>query len=75
MTLSSLATTRVEDVAAARRSPSDPLWLQLYVFKDRSITESFVKRAEASGMGGGVACVMCVVRCGMCDVCYAVWHV
>ena len=44
--VSTLATTRLEDVAAASRGPK---WFQLYVHKDRDLTRSLVERAEASG--------------------------
>lgn len=46
MIVSSLSTTPLEDIAHAA---STPLWFQLYVYKDRSLTESVVKRAEAAG--------------------------
>ena len=45
--VSTLATTRLEDVAAA--SPG-PKWFQLYVHKDRGFTRSLVERAEAAGL-------------------------
>jgi 4-hydroxymandelate oxidase len=44
--VSTLATTRLEDVAAA--SPG-PKWFQLYVHKDRGFTRELVERAQASG--------------------------
>jgi len=46
MILSSLANTSIEDVAAVCTAP---LWFQLYVYKDRAITEGVVARAEAAG--------------------------
>jgi 4-hydroxymandelate oxidase len=46
MAVSTLATTSLEDVAAAA---AGPLWFQLYVYKDRGVTESLVRRAEAAG--------------------------
>jgi 4-hydroxymandelate oxidase len=46
MTLSTLANTSIEDVAAVA---SGPLWFQLYVYKDRGITKSLVQRAEVAG--------------------------
>jgi 4-hydroxymandelate oxidase len=46
MTLSTLSTTRLEDVAQAATSP---LWYQLYVYKDREVTRDLVQRAEAAG--------------------------
>jgi 4-hydroxymandelate oxidase len=44
--LSTLSTTRVEDVVAAA---SGPVWFQLYVYKDRGATRALVERAEAAG--------------------------
>jgi 4-hydroxymandelate oxidase len=44
---STLSTHCIEDIAAA--SAGAPLWFQLYVFRDRSITEELVRRAEAAG--------------------------
>ncbi|MDX1991533.1 MAG: alpha-hydroxy acid oxidase [bacterium] len=50
MILSSLSTTPLEDVAqAAAQAATAPLWFQLYVYKDRGLTESVVRRAEAAG--------------------------
>ncbi|HEY7351061.1 MAG TPA: alpha-hydroxy acid oxidase [Ktedonobacterales bacterium] len=46
MAVSTLATTTLEDVAAAA---SGPLWFQLYVNKDREITRALVQRAKAAG--------------------------
>jgi 4-hydroxymandelate oxidase len=46
MVVSTLATTTLEDVAAAA---SVPLWFQLYVYKDREITRALVERAKAAG--------------------------
>lgn len=47
MVLSTLSTTGIEDVAAAA-APRAP-WLQVYVFRDRGITEALVRRAVAAG--------------------------
>ena len=47
MTLSTLASTSIEDVAAA--APGAPRWFQLYVFRDRALTAALVARAEAAG--------------------------
>jgi 4-hydroxymandelate oxidase len=47
LVVSTMATTRVEDIAAA--SGGGPLWFQLYVFKDRGLTRALVARAEAAG--------------------------
>lgn len=46
MVLSTLATQSVEDVVAAA---TGPVWFQLYVYKDRAVTEALVRRAEAAG--------------------------
>jgi 4-hydroxymandelate oxidase len=46
MTLSSLSTRRLEDVAAAANGP---LWFQLYINKDRGFTRELVQRAIAAG--------------------------
>jgi 4-hydroxymandelate oxidase len=46
MTLSTLATTSIEDLAAAA---SAPWWFQLYVYRDRGATRDLVQRAEAAG--------------------------
>lgn len=47
MTLSSLSTVSMEEVAAS--APSGLRWYQLYVYKDRSVTMNLVKRAEKAG--------------------------
>ena len=46
MVLSSFATTRIEDVAGATRSP---WWFQLYSMPDRAFTKDLIQRAEAAG--------------------------
>ena len=46
MCLSVMATTPLEDVAAAAGAP---LWLQLYIFRDRGLTTELVQRAKAAG--------------------------
>ena len=46
MVVSTLATTRLEEVAALG---SGPLWFQLYVQPDRAFTLDLVRRAEAAG--------------------------
>ncbi|NWT00874.1 HAOX1 oxidase, partial [Mionectes macconnelli] len=50
MMLSSWATSSIEEVAAA--APEGLLWLQLYMYKDREVTESLVRRAERAGYRG-----------------------
>ena len=47
MTLSSLSTVSLEEVAAA--APSGLRWFQLYVYKDRKVTLDLVRRAERAG--------------------------
>ena len=46
MVLSTLSTCSIEDVAEAS---TGNLWFQLYVYRDRDLTASLVKRAEAAG--------------------------
>jgi isopentenyl diphosphate isomerase/L-lactate dehydrogenase-like FMN-dependent dehydrogenase len=46
LVVSTLATTSLEDVAAAAPGPR---WFQLYVHKDRGFTRSLVERAQAAG--------------------------
>jgi 4-hydroxymandelate oxidase len=46
MTVSTLSTTSVEDIA---RASAGPLWFQLYVYKDRGATRALVERVEAAG--------------------------
>lgn len=53
--VSTIATTRLEEVAAV--APGAPRWFQLYVYKDRAVTEELVARAEASGYGAIVLTV------------------
>ncbi|KFU84799.1 Hydroxyacid oxidase 1, partial [Chaetura pelagica] len=50
MMLSSWATSTIEEVAEA--APAGLHWLQLYVYKDREVTKSLVKRAERAGYKG-----------------------
>jgi len=45
MIASTLSTCSLEEIAAAA---TGPLWFQLYVYKDRGMTEELVARAEAS---------------------------
>jgi 4-hydroxymandelate oxidase len=54
MTLSTLSTASVEDVRAATNRP---LWFQLYVHQDRSVTRALVERVEALGYGALVLTV------------------
>lgn len=52
--LSTLSTVPLEEIAHIR---PNPLWFQLYVYKDRAITRDLVERAEASGYGALVVTV------------------
>jgi isopentenyl diphosphate isomerase/L-lactate dehydrogenase-like FMN-dependent dehydrogenase len=49
MCLSTLATATLGEVAAA--APDGPRWFQLYVFRDRGVTRSFVEQAVEHGYG------------------------
>lgn len=49
MVVSTLGTIRLEDVAAA--APTAPRWFQVYIHKDRELTEAMVRRAVAAGYG------------------------
>jgi 4-hydroxymandelate oxidase len=46
MCCSTVASTTLEDVAAAA---TGPIWFQLYVYRDREVTRDLVRRAEAAG--------------------------
>lgn len=46
MILSTLSNSDVEDVVKASQKQ---IWFQLYVFKDRAVTESLIERVEAAG--------------------------
>jgi 4-hydroxymandelate oxidase len=46
MCVSTIASTPLEEVAAAA---TGPLWFQLYVYKDREVTRDLVARAQAAG--------------------------
>ena len=47
MMLSSWATSTIEEVSLA--GEGGVLWLQLYIYKDRELTLSLVRRAEEAG--------------------------
>ena len=55
MCLSTLATATPAEVAAA--APDAPRWFQLYVFRDRGVTRSFVEQAVDHGYGAIVLTV------------------
>lgn len=42
--IATLATTSIEDIRAG--APDTTLWLQLYIFKNRNLTKSLIRRAE-----------------------------
>lgn len=46
MMVATLSTRALEEVAEAA---TGPLWFQLYVYKDRAVSETLVRRAEAAG--------------------------
>ena len=46
MVVSTFSSRTLEDVAAAA---SGPLWLQIYCFRRREVTEALIRRAEAAG--------------------------
>ena len=46
ITLATLSTSSIEEAMAVA---TGPVWFQLYVFKDRKVSASLVKRAEAAG--------------------------
>lgn len=54
MTLSTLSTRPMEEVAAAA---SGPAWFQLYVYRDREATKELVRRAEDAGFSALVLTV------------------
>ncbi|RUS31750.1 hypothetical protein BC938DRAFT_477172 [Jimgerdemannia flammicorona] len=50
MVLSTYSNTSLEDVIACRQDgAASPYWFQLYVYKERSISEKLVRRAERAG--------------------------
>jgi 4-hydroxymandelate oxidase len=55
MTLSSIASSTIEEVAQA--APGAPQWFQLYVYRDRGVTKELVERAVAAGYSGLVLTV------------------
>lgn len=46
-TMSTLSTSSIEEVANA--APNTIKWFQLYIYKDRKITKSLIRRAESNG--------------------------
>lgn len=54
MVLSTLSTTSFKEV---RSNVKTPLWFQLYIYRDRKITENLIQLAESSGYTGIVLTV------------------
>ncbi|CAL1280270.1 unnamed protein product [Larinioides sclopetarius] len=52
MILSSFASTRLEEVALAAQKSSIHLWMQIYIFDNRTLTTTLIRRAEMSGFKG-----------------------
>ncbi|TRY92475.1 hypothetical protein DNTS_028182 [Danionella cerebrum] len=50
MMLSSWSTSSIEEVASA--APDALRWMQIYIYKDRELTKSLVRRAEDAGYKG-----------------------
>ncbi|XP_071080909.1 2-Hydroxyacid oxidase 1-like [Haliotis cracherodii] len=53
--LSTVSTFSIEDIAVG--APNSVRWFQLYIFKERSLTETLVRRAEAAGFSALVLTV------------------
>jgi L-lactate dehydrogenase (cytochrome) len=56
-TLSTVATTTIEDVADGVRGGPADLWFQLYILRDAGLTKELVDRAAAAGYRGLVVTV------------------
>uniref|UniRef100_L7M195 (S)-2-hydroxy-acid oxidase n=1 Tax=Rhipicephalus pulchellus TaxID=72859 RepID=L7M195_RHIPC len=55
MIVSSMSTASMEDIRAS--APDCLLWQQMYIFKNRSLTESMIRRAEYQGFAAIVVTV------------------
>jgi len=55
MTVSMMSSLSMEEIAG--KSGHDQLWLQCYIFKNRRLTETLIKRAERAGFKGLVLTV------------------
>ncbi|KAL3218409.1 hypothetical protein MRX96_005919 [Rhipicephalus microplus] len=55
MIVSAMSTATMEDIRAS--APECLLWQQMYIFKNRSLTESMIRRAERQGFGAIVVTV------------------
>ncbi|CAB3396538.1 unnamed protein product [Caenorhabditis bovis] len=49
MICSSWSTTSIEDIGKEAKQCGATIWFQLYVYRDRSVTEALINRAEKSG--------------------------
>ena len=54
MTVSTMSNHTLEDIAAVGDGPH---WFQVYIYKDRSVTEDMIRRAEVAGYGALVLTV------------------
>ncbi|CAI5450973.1 unnamed protein product [Caenorhabditis angaria] len=50
MICSSWSTTSIEDIGKEAKICGATIWFQLYVYKDRKVTEELIKRAEKAGV-------------------------
>jgi isopentenyl diphosphate isomerase/L-lactate dehydrogenase-like FMN-dependent dehydrogenase len=57
-TMSTVATVNIEELAA---NTNGPLWFQLYVLRDRKLTQDLLRRAQSSGYRALVVSVDCPV--------------
>lgn len=53
--MSTLSTTSIEDVA--KSTPNSIKWFQLYIYKNRELTKSIIKRAEGASFSALVLTV------------------
>lgn len=60
-TLSSLSNTSLEDAGRVAAETGARMWFQLYIYKDRGVTEALLRRAEAAGASAIVLTVDAVV--------------
>lgn len=54
MVLSTMSTYSIEDVQSAANAP---LWFQLYIFRDRAVTQKLIERAESAGFSALVVTI------------------
>lgn len=60
-TLSSLSNTSLEEAGRVAAEIGARFWFQLYIYKDRGVTEALIRRAEAAGAAAIVLTVDAVV--------------